>query len=84
MTGYMMFAKTIKQRVKNNKQDLTTKELMRLISKEWSMLSPDEKFGFDQKAGDDRAHQNQEFTEFRRKMDIDGNEFDDSQQFHGI
>ena len=58
MTGYMVFAKTIKQRVKNNSQDLTTKELMRLISKEWSQLSPEEKLNFDQKAGDDRAHYN--------------------------
>ena len=42
-TGYLIFAKQVRERIKLLEQDLTTKELMRLIGREWAKLSPEEK-----------------------------------------
>jgi len=58
---------------------MTVGETMKMIGREWQKLSFDEKAQWDLKAGDERAHQNQEYTEFRRKMDIDENNGDDMQ-----
>lgn len=52
---------------------------MRLIGREWAKLSSDEKNEYDLRAGDDRAHYNMEFNEFKRKMDIDEKDGDDTQ-----
>ena len=49
-TGYMVFAKLIRNNVKNSGQDLTVKELMRLIGREWQKLSIDEKYKYDVQA----------------------------------
>ena len=46
-TGFMVFAKLIRNNVKNSGQDLTVKELMRLIGREWQKLSIDEKYKYD-------------------------------------
>ena len=47
MTGYMIFAKTIRNNVKQAGHDLTVQELMRLIGREWAKLSMDEKYQYD-------------------------------------
>ncbi len=40
----MIFAKTIRNNVKESGHDLTVQELMRLIGREWAKLSIDEKY----------------------------------------
>jgi protoporphyrinogen oxidase len=58
MTGYMMFCKKMRDKIKATGQDFTVKETMKTIGREWSKLSVEEKTRYDLLAGDDRAKLN--------------------------
>lgn len=77
-TGYLYFCRQIRSQLKQAGTDLTTKELMGHIANQWSKLTPDQKARYDLQAGDDRAQFNQQFSDFRRKMDIDEENGDDT------
>lgn len=57
---------------------------MRYVSTEWSKLTLEQKNRYDIDAGDERAYQNQQWTEHRRRMNFEPEDGNDHHAFDAI
>lgn len=68
MTGFLCFAKEMRERMKKENPKLQCSELMRLIGIEWTRMSQEEKKKYDMLALKDTERYEEDFINYKKRM----------------